>query len=123
MTDSQNRQLWAVLLIPPLTWALHLQTSYTLHATACESNNRLVLVLVSVIAIIPIGVMAWLALSILRSLPEPHPGGHSGAPEDVEPRARGRARFMASAGFAGSLLFALLIAGQTVPMLMLRPCD
>jgi hypothetical protein len=123
MTDRQNLQLWAVLLVPPLTWAVHLETSYSLHPTACASNNRLMLVLVSIVALIPVAAMAWMALSILRSLPEPHPGGHSGAPEDVEPRPRGRARFMASAALGGSLLFALLIVGQTVPMLLLRPCD
>jgi hypothetical protein len=123
MTTKQNAQLWAVLLVPPLMWGLHLQTSYALHATACNTNNRLLLIVVSLVTTVPVVLMGFLALALLRSLPEPHPGGHAGAPEEVEPRPRGRARFMASSGLFGACLFALLIVGQTIPMVMLRPCD
>lgn len=83
----------------------------------------MLLIAVSIVAILPVLFVAAMTLMLLRALPEPHATGHAGAPDDVEPRSRGRARFMASAGFVGAWLFALVIVGQTIPMVMLRPCD
>ncbi|MGN6184444.1 MAG: hypothetical protein ACTHQM_12405 [Thermoanaerobaculia bacterium] len=123
MNSRQNAQLWATLLVPPLVWGLHLQISYSLHPSACASNSRWMLIGVSIVLIVPVLLMGWMALALLRSMPEPHATGHAGAAEEIEPRPRGRARFMASSGLMGACLFALLILGQTVPMVMLRPCD
>jgi len=96
-------KLWVLNLVPPIAWALHLQTSYMLEMSVCETHNRMLLIGVSIVALAVVAVdalFAWRATAESKV-----------------------ARFMIDSALAGSALFALVIIGQTVPMLMLRPCD
>lgn len=118
-----DRRLWTLLLVPPIAWAVHLQTLYSLHAQACDSNTRLMLWLVSAVLLAIVLFTAMRAWTTWQSIPQPYAGGAAGAPEEQEPRWEGRAKFMAAAAFAGSLFFALVILGQTIPTVILGPCD
>lgn len=120
--DRLSRLLWVFVLAPPLTWALHLLAGYALHPSACEKFTRTMLWAVSLIALVP-AFTGWRAFVLWQSWPNPYAGGGSGAPEEEEPRTRGRERFMAIAAFVFSCLFVLMILGQTIPMFLLRPCD
>jgi hypothetical protein len=121
--DRTTLRLWALFFAPPVTWSLHLGIAYGLHATACERYSRVVLWLVSIVLIVIPIVTGWLAFRFWHSLPDPYAGGAAGATDEEEPRTRGRERFLAVSAFVFSCLFALLVIGQTVPMLVLRPCD
>jgi len=118
-----DRRLWTHLLVPPAAWAVHLQTCYSLHQQACESNTRVMLWIVSLVLFALVAFNAVRSYAAWQSIPRPYAGGAAGAPEEEEPRWEGRAKFMAAAAFAGSLFFALMILGQTIPTVMLRPCD
>lgn len=120
--DRDTRWMWLFYFAPPATWSAHLIVGYSLHRSACESSNRLLLVAVSLLALVPI-VTGWRAFAWWRSLPDRYAGGGAGAPEEAEPRSRGRERFLLITAFVFSLFFVLLILGQSVHMFLLRPCD
>lgn len=121
--DRGSVRLWALLLVPALTWGAHLQVSYSLHMTTCAAQNNLPLMLVSLIALIIVGVNLWFSWTTWMMWPPLIDHGGSGGPEEEEPRWMGRARFMAVCAFFGSIFFGLVIIGQTIPMFLLRPCD
>lgn len=121
--DRLTRLLFFLVFAPPLSWAAHLLIGYSLHPTACEQSSRLVLWIVSVVLIVVPAFTGWRAFALWQSWPDPYAGGGAGKPEDEEPRIRGRERFFALAGFVLSCFAALLILAQTVPMVLLRPCD
>jgi hypothetical protein len=118
-----DRRLWTLLLLPPIAWAVHLQVCYALHEQACASNTRLMLWVVSLVLLVIVAITSVRAYTTWQSIPRPYAGGGAGAPEEQEPRPEGRAKFMALAAFAGSLFFELVILGQTIPTVILRPCD
>ncbi|HEX8172566.1 MAG TPA: hypothetical protein VF824_18670 [Thermoanaerobaculia bacterium] len=120
---TMNARLWTMLVLPESLWAAHLLIAYSLKESACASQSRLLLLVVSAAALAPMIVNAFFAWTTWHSWPRPEAGGAAGLPEDEEPRWRSRARFMAATAFCASLLFGLVIAGQTLPMVMLRPCD
>lgn len=121
--DRTTRWLWFLVFTPPIAWTLHLAISYSLHPTACESSNRALLWLVSIVLVVIPTITGWRAFVFWHSLPDPYAGGAAGAPEDAEPRQRGRERFLAVTGFVFSCLFILIVIGQSVPTILLRPCD
>jgi hypothetical protein len=116
------RVLWFLVFAPPLAWAAHLLIAYSLHRSACEAFNNTLLLLVTLLILIP-AFTGWRAFVLWQSWPDPYAGGGAGAAENEEPRVRGRERFLALSAFVFSCLFAVMILGQTVPMVMLRPCD
>lgn len=118
-----DRRLWTLLLFPPIAWALHLQICYALHQQACDSNTRVMMWIVSLVLFGAVIFSTLRAYATWMSIPHPFAGGAAGAPEEQEPRWEGRAKFMAAAAFFGGLFFALVIVGQTIPTVILRPCD
>jgi hypothetical protein len=116
------RVLWFLVFAPPLAWALHLLVAYSLHRSACESLSNALLLAVSLLVVVP-AFTGWRAYALWQSWPDPYAGGGAGAPEEVESRTHGRERFLALSAFVFACFFALMILGQTVPMVMLRPCD
>jgi hypothetical protein len=121
--DRGSVRLWTVSLTPPLVWGLHLQICYALHASVCEAQSPLKGYIVSAVALAILAVSAIVSWRLWHSWPPPDAGGAAGWPEEKEPRWRGRARFMAASAFVSACYFALMIAGQTVPLVILRPCD
>ena len=120
---TNTARLWTFLLVPPLAWTAHLYAAYSMHAEACASKSQVMLWILSLALAIVSGVNAFFAFAAWRSMPDPYAAGGAGLPDELEPRPRSRARFMALTAFAASLFFLLVIAGQTVPMILLRPCD
>lgn len=121
--DRGSVRLWTVTLIPPLLWGLHLQICYSLHESVCEAQSPLKGYLVSAIALVIVAIDAVVAWRLWQSWPPPDAGGAAGWSEEKEPRWRSRARFMAAGAFVAACYFGLVILGQTVPLVMLRPCD
>ncbi len=100
--------LWTLLLAPPLAWGAHLQAAYALHQQTCASRNFLMIYAVSAVMLLVVAVCAWQARRLTMTI-------------DLDPPTR--ERFMATCAFLGALFFALVIVGQTIPAVMLRPCD
>ncbi|HEY0139764.1 MAG TPA: hypothetical protein VGF48_02650 [Thermoanaerobaculia bacterium] len=123
MRIDDDARLWITVLTPPLAWAAHLQTSYSLAPQACAWGSRSLLLVVSLVLLVATVFSSVLALRLWRERPPLIAHGAAGAPEEIEPAALSRARFMAAFGFASGCLFGLVIVGQTIPMFFLRLCD
>lgn len=100
--------LWLALFAGPVAFAVAELTSYSLAPTACAAGTKWMLHLVSVLTLLVSLGGALLARSVGRDLPE---------------EGSGRARFMALAGTAMGLGFALAIAALEVPNVVLRVCQ
>lgn len=121
--DRGTIRLWTLLLIPPLMWALHLQVSYSIHTTACDQQNKLILFLASLVAFVVLVINGWIARSALVLAPAEASDHGAGGPEESEPRWQGRTRFMLLVALINSIFFALVVIGQTIPTIVLRACD
>ncbi len=107
-----NLWLWLSALGGPVAWAIHLMVMYPLVEVACRWQTTLPLYITSAVLFLGAtlaGLMCWYTLRLLR--------GRNGA---TVPR---RARFMASTGLMGAVLFAILIVGGTVPVFFDDPCQ
>lgn len=100
-----TRRLFGIFFLPPITWAAHLGVAYALHEQACASSTRLMLWIVSVVAIAVIAANGVLSLRAWR-----------GSRRDVD-------RFLALAALILTVFFGLVVIGQTIPQFLLRPCD
>jgi len=114
---------WTLNFIPPLVWTFHLYAGYALHGTACDADRKIVLFALSLICLAVVGANAVFAWSAANAFQPLFAHGGAGGNEDVEPRPRSHDRFLTMSGLASSLFFALVIIAQSVPMLILRPCD
>ena len=116
-------RVWTLTFVPPLTWSLHLGLAYALHATACETQSKVGLFVATIVCLAILATVAWMTWVDANVHQPLIAHGGAGGNEDVEPRPRTRERFVTMAAFAASLFFALLVIGQTVPMILLRACD
>lgn len=116
---NQDTRLWIVLLVPAVLWAAHLQTVYSLHPTACEAGNDVVLWLASLLLLAAQAVLILHAYRLWRV----HPASMTEHVDEDPSTNWARVRFMALMGLLGSCFFALMVIAQTVPFLLLRPCD
>jgi hypothetical protein len=106
--------LWAGMLAGPAAWALDLSASYALVHWTCSSQLRMVLHLISVLALVLTAggaAASWTALQRARS----------DAVEDG-PRPMDRGKFMATLGLLIAALFGLVIVSALVPQVMLDAC-
>jgi hypothetical protein len=106
--------LWLAVFAGPLAWAVDELTSYSLAPTACEAGTKAMLHLVTLLTLLVSLGGALLARSVGRSLPE---GSSKSGSRDS------RARFMALAGTAMGLGFAVAIVAMEVPNWVLRVCQ
>lgn len=113
MKFDEDARLWTMLLFPPLAWGAHLQTVYALHQQACEWKSTIVPVVVSLVFLVAVGYSGWRA----------HARMPAHVPDPRETATHSRAHFMATSAYIGAWLFGLVIAGQTLPLVFLRPCD
>jgi hypothetical protein len=118
MAMNENGRLWSSFLGSGLTWSAHLGVCYFLHATMCERGNAQWLWIVTAAGLVLCAAAAVAAWTIWQGMPPP-----PHVTIDEEQPGRGRARFLAMMAFAGSCFFALVIIGQTVPFVILKPCD
>ena len=123
MTDTRTmvpdagrlRALWAGVLLAPTAFLLNLELGYLAVPATCTGGSPLVLHLIHgtclLVAIAGAGI-AWRSWRV---------AGAGWAGETGGPTAR--SRFLAGLGLSGSVLFALTIAAQWIPTLVLHPCQ
>jgi hypothetical protein len=107
--------LWLGFLLPPIAWAVQLQTVYLLSEYGCGSGNFLPNHIASAGALILSvcgGLVSW------RNWMK---AGGEWKSEKAEPLAR--SRFMAILGVLSGALFTLIIFAQWLPTLLGVPCD
>jgi hypothetical protein len=112
-TEADRRGLLVGLLLPPLAFLAHLQTTYALVPWVCSSGHKAVLLAAHLLAIalcVGAGMAGW------RSWPSPGP--RRGEPEGVE-----GARLLSISGVIVSAAFAVVIVASMVPTFILGPCD
>jgi hypothetical protein len=113
-TGGQLR-LWLGFLLPPVAWAIQLQTVYLTTLYGCSSSDFMPNHLVSIFALLASiigGVIAW------RGWLET---GKQWKAEAAD--ATSRSRFMAILGMLASGLFTLVIFAQWLPTIFGVPCD
>ena len=108
-------RLWIGMLLPPVAWAIQLQSLYLTSEYGCHTSDFMWNHVV---------VVAALALSLLGGAIAWREWLKSGASVDAESADRvSRSRFMALLGILTASLFTVLIFAQWLPTLMGVPCD
>jgi len=106
---------WIGVLGGPLAWLLFLQVNYMLVPSACLSQNKTVLGIVTVVAFfgaVTSTFAAWRAWHQAGATAHTEEGG-----------AIGRSRFMAVSGIGLSGLFAVVVLASAIPIIFLGACD
>jgi hypothetical protein len=106
---------WSGILGGPVVWLIFLQVNYMLAPSACLSQNKTMLGMVTLIALF--GTLA----SAFTGWRGWHQTGATGDTE--EGGAIGRSRFMALSGIGLSALFALVVLASAIPIIFLGACD
>ena len=115
MEGQRLAALWAGLLLAPAAFLANLQLAYLAVPASCARGSALAIHLVHgacLLVALAGAAIAWRSWNGVR-------GEISG--EGGNPTAR--SRFLAGLGLAGSALFALTIAAQWIPTLVLHPCQ
>lgn len=106
-------ELWAGVLVGPTAMLMQLEVNYALVLWSCATNRTWPLHLVSVFALLSTMIAGFLAYRIWRRLAI---GEDSGGP-------LARSRFMAAVGIMISLLMAVVIVAQWLPVFIHHPCE
>lgn len=106
--------IWFAFLLPPVMGLLHLQISYPLDHTACDSGTPAQIHIFSIIALAVDVFAGWLAHREWVRLGSENPG--------QLPGPAGSRRLMALLGMIGAGVFALFILAQWFPNFVLSPC-
>jgi hypothetical protein len=107
--------LWSGLLLAPAAFLANLEIGYALVPVACRHGSSLPVHLVHVASLL-------LALGGAFVAYRAWPAGRPRWPDDEGSR-EARTRFMAGLGVVASLFFGLVILSQSVPGLVLSPCQ
>jgi hypothetical protein len=106
---------WIGVLGGPIVWLIFLQVNYMLAPSACLSQNKTMLGIVTIIALF--GTIGS-AFAACRAW---HQAGATSHTE--EGGSIGRSRFMALSGIGLSALFALVVLASAIPIIFLGACD
>ena len=108
--------LWVGLLLPPVTWAVHLQFVYSASEQVCR--GRLGLATLNIVSAV------CLAASLCASVLAAALWFGSGAkwPSDEQSDFAARQRFLSAEGILSGLLFAIIVFGQWLALVYLSPC-
>lgn len=106
-------ELWAGVLVGPTAMLMQLEINYALVPWACASSKVWPLHLVSLFALLVTVVAGLLAYRIWRRVSTDEDSGG----------ALARSRFMAAVGVLISLLMALVILAQWLPVFFHSPCE
>jgi RsiW-degrading membrane proteinase PrsW (M82 family) len=106
-------ELWAGVLVGPTAMLMQLEINYALVPWACGTGHTWPLHVVSLFALVVTVAAGFLAYRIWRRVPT---GEDSGG-------ALARSRFMAAVGVLISLLMALVIVAQWLPVFFHSPCE
>lgn len=105
--------LWSGVLLGPLAWILHLTVSYGVATLAC-GGGRLILVVTTLGTLAIAAAGGGIAWGVWREIGPGH---------ETDGSIIGRSRFMGAGGVALSVLFAVVIAVQSIPPLLFTSCD
>jgi hypothetical protein len=112
-------RLWIGILAGPTAWILQLLVSYPLAQLSCrsgfQSQHLLPLQVIACGALMIVGVGAMTAWRALQAVPAAA-STDGGRPID-------RARFMATLGLLGSVLFTLVVIATAIPSWILHACE
>jgi hypothetical protein len=106
---------WIGVLGGPIVWLIFLQVNYMLAPSACLSQNKTMLGIVTIVALfgtIGSAFAAWRAWHQAGATSHTEEGG-----------SIGRSRFMALSGIGLSALFALVVLASAIPIIFLGACD
>jgi hypothetical protein len=106
---------WIGILGGPLVWLAFLQVNYMLAPSACLSQNKTTLGIITMIALfgtLAAAFAAWRAWHQTGATSQTEEGG-----------AIGRGRFMALSGIGLSALFAVVVLASAIPIIFLGACD
>ena len=106
--------LWFGLLVAPLAFLLHLQINYALVAQVCESKQRIVLHLVTILFLLIAASGAFVAWRNWQLIGRKWPGEEGSVTE--------RSRFMAAVGLLMSAIFIIALIAQWIPQFFYDPC-
>jgi hypothetical protein len=106
-------ELWAGVLVGPTAMLMQLEINYALVHWSCRTGQTWPLHLVSVVALLVTAVAGFLSYGIWTRLAA---NEDSGGP-------LARSRFMAAVGVLISLLMALVIVAQWLPVFFHHPCE
>lgn len=107
--------LWLGLLGGPVAWLVQLGVSYPLVPLSCATEWGAIfhlVTLVTALASVGAGSVAWQSWQLLRAEGEQREGARPG-----------RQEFMALAGVLTAALFLATIVAQWLPVLFLSPCE
>jgi hypothetical protein len=117
---ARTTALWIGVLAGPAAWFVLLETNYVLSYVACGQRQTWMLHLAAAVALM---LVAGAAAAAWRAAPPPGGDGLGGAVSTDPARTRViRARFLAVAGLALCIWFAVVIVATEIPVLVLRPC-
>lgn len=106
-------ELWAGVLVGPTAMLMQLEINYALVPWACGTGHTWPLHVVSLVALVVTVVAGMLAYRIWGRLSTDEDSGG----------ALARSRFMAAVGVLISLLMALVIVAQWLPVFFHSPCE
>jgi hypothetical protein len=106
-------ELWAGVLVGPTAMLMQLEINYALVPWACGARTVWPLHLVSLFALVVTIVAGFLAYRIWARVSTDEDSGG----------ALARSRFMAAVGVLISLLMALVIVAQWLPVFFHSPCE
>ena len=107
--------LWTGILLPPVAFLVNLQVSYMLVPYACGHGEPVWLHLSALLFVMVAVVAGLLARRDWRRAGEEWPDERG----DVVTRSR----FMAVAGMLSAAFFAILMIGQWIANVIIRPCQ
>jgi hypothetical protein len=103
-----------------LAWKAQLMVNYSLVAHACWHDLSILIHLASLVCLLIAVAAGWAAWGAWKETEGP-PYDEGGDDHSIGGQL-GRSRFMAASGVMMSIFFALVIAGQWLPNLLLSPC-
>ena len=106
--------LWIGVLLPPIAWAVQMQTNYTLASFECHGGSRTPVFLIAAVALLvtlATGTVAVFNFQRVRALWN-----------DNESGIGSRQAFLAALGVLTSGMFSLVIIAQGVATMMIHPC-
>jgi hypothetical protein len=113
--------LWSGVLAGPVAWAADLGVGYAMTPWVCGHHNRLPLHLLSLAALVLIGLAAWTSWRALDAEPEPTNAVISSRVLLREQIVE-RAEFMACLGLGSSALFAVVVIATEIPRWIFDLC-
>lgn len=111
---SGTTSLWPLVLVPPIAWAVQMETNYALVPFECYGGSRLPLYAVMAVAFALVFINAMVAAKFWSQLGKKWPD------DGASPASRDR--FLSVLGLLVSGMFTLVLIAQTIAIIVFHPC-